>query len=34
MEDRSRKIIEEYKSEYIVIGRDNAKIGEEGGNDE
>lgn len=33
MEDRSRKMIEEYKSEYIVIGRDNAKIGEEGGND-
>lgn len=34
MEDRSRKMIEEYKSEYSVIGSDNAKIGEEGGNDE
>lgn len=32
MEDRSRKMIEEHKSEYIVIRSDNAKIGEEGGN--
>lgn len=34
MEARSRKMIEEYKSENIVIGSDNAKLGEEGGNDE